>query len=72
MTPSGLRRGIRGLVKDFTSTNAEHHDDPPKLPPDRLRAEQQVTLSTPRRRYSVAARALFALLDVVYGRPRSL
>lgn len=45
---------------------------PPKLPPDRLRAEQAVTLATPRRRYAPAARALFLLLDLVYGRPRSL
>jgi hypothetical protein len=45
---------------------------PPKLRPDQLRAEQQVTLDSPRRRYGPAARALFVLLDVVYGRPRSL
>ena len=34
--------------------------------------EWDVTLRSPRRRYGVAARALFVLLDVVYGRPRTL
>ena len=33
---------------------------------------QQETLATPRRRYGVAARLLFALLDAVYGRRRTL
>ncbi len=55
-------------MKEFTRTAV----DPPKLSPDRLRAEQEVTLATPRRRYGVAARALFLLLDAVYGRPRTL
>ncbi len=31
-----------------------------------------MTLASPRRRYGVAARALFLLLDVVYGKPRTL
>jgi hypothetical protein len=34
--------------------------------------EWGVTLRSARRRYGVAARALFVLLDVVYGRPRTL
>ena len=34
--------------------------------------EWDVTLRSPRRSYGVAARALFVLLDVVYGRPRTL
>jgi ubiquinol oxidase len=55
-------------VKSFTNTE----DGPPKLSPAELRAQWEVTLTSPRRRYSVAARALFALLDVVYGRPRTL
>jgi len=59
-------------VSEFTSTVAEVAGNPPKLAPERLRAEQEVTLATPRRRYGPAARALFTLLDVVYGRPRSL
>ena len=37
-----------------------------------LAVAQHETLATPRRRYSLAAKALFALLDVVYGRPRTL
>ncbi|MDQ4070015.1 MAG: hypothetical protein M3203_11175, partial [Actinomycetota bacterium] len=59
-------------MKSFTSSEAGAHGDPPKLPPDQLRAEQEATLATARRRYSLAARALFVLLDVVYGKPRSL
>ena len=55
-------------MKTFTSTE----DNPPKLSPEDLRREWEVTLASPRRRYSTAARALFLLLDVVYGRPRSL
>lgn len=39
---------------------------------DGLVAAQQETMSTPRRRYGVAGRVLFGLLDVVYGRPRTL
>jgi ubiquinol oxidase len=55
-------------VKTFTRAE----DNPPKLEPDQLRAEWDATLASPRRRYGVAARALFVLLDVVYGRPRTL
>ncbi len=45
---------------------------PPRLSHDELLAAQQHTLTTPRRRYSSAARVLFVLLDLVYGRKRSL
>lgn len=55
-------------MKTFTSPSA----NPPKLAPDQLRKEWDVTLNSPRRRYGVAARALFLLLDVVYGKPRTL
>jgi ubiquinol oxidase len=58
-----------GLVKTFTNPT---DTDPPKLPAQRLRAEQEATLASPRRHYSLAARGLFMLLDVVYGRPRTL
>jgi ubiquinol oxidase len=51
-------------------TNSEK--GPPKLTPEDLRTEWEVTLAQPRQRYSKAAQALFVLLDVVYGRPRSL
>jgi ubiquinol oxidase len=37
-----------------------------------LREEQARTLRTPRRRYGLAARALFRAMDVFYGRTRSL
>jgi ubiquinol oxidase len=37
-----------------------------------LREEQARTLATPRRRYGAPARLLFALLDVFYGRERTL
>jgi hypothetical protein len=37
-----------------------------------LRRAQEETLATPRRRYGVAARLLFGLLDAVYGRARTL
>jgi ubiquinol oxidase len=45
---------------------------PPRLSHDELLAAQQQTLRTPRRRYGIAARALFVTLDLVYGRKRSL
>jgi hypothetical protein len=43
-----------------------------RLDPQRLRAEQQVSLSTPRRRASLSARGLFVFMDVVYGKRRTL
>lgn len=55
-------------MKTFTNSQ----DGPPKLTPEDLRTEWEATLAQPRRRYSKAAQALFVLLDVVYGRPRSL
>jgi ubiquinol oxidase len=63
-----LALGILLLVKTFTNLP----EGPPKLTPEELRTEWEATLAQPRRRYSKAARALFVLLDVVYGRPRSL
>ena len=47
-------------------------DGPPKLTTAELRAEQRHTLESPRRRYAIAARMLFVLMDVLYGRRRSL
>jgi ubiquinol oxidase len=43
-----------------------------QLVPDRLRSEQLATLATPRREASVSARALFAFMDVAYGKQRTL
>jgi demethoxyubiquinone hydroxylase (CLK1/Coq7/Cat5 family) len=42
------------------------------LTPAALRIEQERTLASPRRRYGLAARALFALMDLVYGKERTL
>src|SRR5438105_4259349 len=39
---------------------------------DRLVAAQRETERTPRRRYGIAARLLFGLLDAVYGKRRTL
>ncbi len=43
-----------------------------RLTHDRLVAEQQVSLASPRRRYSLSARALFLIMDRLYGPARSL
>jgi hypothetical protein len=45
---------------------------PPRLDVPSLRREQERTLASPRRRYGLSARALFALMDLVYGRERTL
>lgn len=42
-----------------------------RLSPQRLRAEQVATLAAPRRRASWAARGLFAVMDLVYGKART-
>ncbi|HQV58750.1 MAG TPA: alternative oxidase [Ilumatobacteraceae bacterium] len=52
-------------------------DKPPFGPMKRLtaaelRAEQQVTLRSPRRKPGLAAKGLFTLMDVVYGRKRTI
>ena len=43
-----------------------------RLDHDRLVAEQEASLSTPRRNAGLSARALFLVMDVVYGRERTL
>jgi ubiquinol oxidase len=45
---------------------------PPRLSHDELAVAQKETLSAPRRKYGIAARALFATLDIVYGKPRTM
>jgi ubiquinol oxidase len=42
------------------------------LPHDRLVAEQRTSAESPRRSYSLSARALFAVMDKLYGAPRTL
>jgi ubiquinol oxidase len=55
------------------TTQPEHPDNaPPHLEHDALVAAQQQTQATKRRRYGLLARALFATLDSVYGKPRTL
>jgi hypothetical protein len=43
-----------------------------RLDHERLVAEQQATLASPRRRYSLSARLLFWMMDGLYGASRSL
>lgn len=45
---------------------------PPHLDHPQLVEAQQQTLATPRRRYGIPARALFGLLDAIYGKKRTL
>jgi ubiquinol oxidase len=51
---------------------AQREESPPRLTPSRLKEAQRVTLSQPRMRYGPLARALFASLDLLYGRRRTL
>jgi ubiquinol oxidase len=44
----------------------------PRLSHDELVSAQKQTLSAPRRKYSVAAGALFLILDLVYGKQRTM
>lgn len=43
-----------------------------RLPAEQLKVEQQKTLSSPKMRYSLPARILFVVMDLLYGRKRSL
>jgi len=45
---------------------------PPRLTHEELRRAQADTLASPRRRYGIAARILFMLLNVVYGKALTL
>jgi ubiquinol oxidase len=47
-------------------------EGPPKLAPGQLLQAQRDTLAQPKRKYGVAARLLFALMDLLYGRSRTL
>jgi hypothetical protein len=49
-----------------------HFGAPPRLSHDELLAAQAESLAAPRRTYSVAARLLFASLDLFYGKRRAL
>jgi ubiquinol oxidase len=43
-----------------------------RLSREQLGREQETTLASPRRAYSISARMLFAIMDALYGRERSL
>lgn len=45
---------------------------PPRLTHEQLLRAQAETLERPRRRYGIAGRILFVLLDLLYGKPRTL
>lgn len=55
-----------------TTVPVQPTHDLPRLSRHQLRVEQQRTLDTPRRRYSLAARLLFVGMDLMYGRKRTL
>jgi ubiquinol oxidase len=59
-------------MADEGTTSAAVPEQPPRLTHEELRGAQADTLEAPRRRYGIAARILFTLLDVVYGKPRTL
>lgn len=70
-----LGRGQGGrltVVADDEKTSAAVPGRPPRLTHAELGRAQTQTLDAPRRRYGVAARVLFVLLDVLYGKSRSL
>ena len=60
------------FTRDVGSNRVRPLDHMPKLSSTELRRHQEMTLATPRRRYGPAARILFAALDLVYGRARTL
>jgi hypothetical protein len=70
-TPGPSETGLRGPV------SAGIADRPPfgpmeRLDHDRLVEEQRASLRSPRRRYGLSSRALFAAMDALYGTPRTL
>lgn len=59
-------------MADEGTKSAAVPGQPPRLTHEELRRAQTETLAGSRRRYGIAARILFTLLDVVYGKPRTL
>jgi ubiquinol oxidase len=59
-------------MADEGTTGAAVAGRPPRLTHEELRRAQADTLEAPRRRYGIAARILFIVLDVVYGKPLTL
>lgn len=66
------RRYLAAMARAETRQPRMMAHRPARLSSAELRVEQQRTLETPRRRYSVAARGLFWFLDACYGRERTL
>jgi hypothetical protein len=62
----------RPLTVAAAGVRPEPDRGPPKLTAAHLREAQRQTLGEPRRRYGVLAKALFALMDIVYGKGRTL
>lgn len=61
-----------GSEPAVSATSHEQPGVPPHLSHEELLRAQGETLARPRRRYGVAARILFGVMDLVYGRGRSL
>lgn len=59
-------------MADGETTSAALPGQPPRLNHDELRRAQSEIMEAPRRRYGIAARLLFASLDAMYGKPRTL
>jgi hypothetical protein len=57
---------------DEGTTSAAVPGRPPRLTHEQLRRAQAETLAAPRRRYGIASRILFVVLDAVYGKPLTL
>jgi ubiquinol oxidase len=60
------------MVADEGTTVGAVPGRPPRLTHEELRRARVETLDGPRRRYGIAARVLFTLLDVVYGKALTL
>src|SRR5258707_5563248 len=58
--------------KQMSDPQVRSLSSPPHLDHEALARAQRETLNTPRRPYGLAARVLFRLLDILYGRKRTL
>jgi ubiquinol oxidase len=71
---STARPGRTGLHGPVTAGLSERPPFGPmeRLSNERLVEEQRATLASPRRRYALASKALFSVMDAIYGEPRTL
>src|SRR5258708_32854071 len=58
--------------KQMSDPQVRSLSSPPHLDHEALARAQRETLNTPRRPYGLAARVLFRLLDILYGRKPTL